>query len=88
MENGKREVLAEILLAGAQPGGVTHSKQHAELLVACVEDVEKALLGLDASIKAASAQSDRLGLRIVWLNVVLAIATAVGAVATFWQVFR
>ncbi len=88
MATGKRELLENMNREGAQPGGVTYAKRQMELIVACVEDVENAVLKLDGSIKRSSDLSDQLGRKLFWLNVILTAATVLGAVATFVQVIK
>jgi len=82
MTTGKRELLESMNKESAQPGSVTYAKRQMELMVACVEDVENAVLKLDKSIYRSSELSDRLGRKLFWLNVVLTVATVMVAVAT------
>ncbi len=88
MATSKRELLDTMNKELAQPGTVAYSKRQMELLVTCVEDVENAVLKLDASIRKSSDSSEKLGGKLVWLNGVLAVATAVGAIATFLQTIK
>ena len=77
----KTQVLDE--LAGtAQVGSQIHEQQKAALTVLCTEDIEASLKSLENQLKLNSESSDKVGNKIFWLNVVLALATLVGAVAT------
>jgi hypothetical protein len=77
----KTQVLNE--LAGtAQVGSQIHEQQKAALTVLCTEDIEASLKSLENQLKLNSESSDKVGNKIFWLNVVLALATIVGAVAT------
>ena len=77
----KTQVLEE--LAGtAQVGSQIHEQQKAAITVLCTEDIESSLKSLENQLKLNSESSDKVGNKIFWLNVVLAFATIVGAVAT------
>ena len=84
----KWDLLEEMVNAGAQPGTVAYGKLEGRLHVTCVEDVEKAVLKLESAITRSADLSDSLGRKVFWLNVVLTIATAVGAFATVYQVIK
>lgn len=82
-----KEELADAIAAGVQPGSVMYGTYVAGLAVRSVQDLERVGAAVSAAIGEAAAASDRLGRRIFWLNVVLAVATVVGAVATAWAAF-
>lgn len=82
----KNEIL-DGMVDTAQVGSPVHEQQKAALTVRCAEDVEAALNGLRAQLKDNAESSDRLGSKVFWLNVILTMATVVGAAATVWAVF-
>lgn len=63
-------------------GGIHPQTEHAKanIQVWCASQITKAL-------EASSAANDKLGRRVFWLNVVLTIATVVGAIATVVMAF-
>jgi hypothetical protein len=58
-----------------------------EILVTCVEDLEKGLSNLEASMNNNAQSSDHLATKVFWLNVVLAFATVIGTLIAVYQVF-
>lgn len=66
----------------AQVGSSIHEQQKAAISVRCTEDIEAALAKVATQLKVNSESSDRIGNKLLWLNVVLALATLVAAVAT------
>lgn len=55
------------------------------IIVRCTEDVEKALGSLEESMNGNAQASDALATKVFWLNVILAVATAIGTVAAVVQ---
>ena len=51
------------------------------------EDLERALGNLEKSMNGNASASDKLATKVYWLNVILAVATAVGTVAAIVQLF-
>lgn len=82
----KNEILRE-LVGTAQPGSPVHEQQKMGVVVRCTEDLEKALGSLEKSMNDNASASDKLSAKVYWLNVILAIATAVGTIATIAQLF-
>lgn len=80
-ERDKNTILDEMTKV-AQPGTQVHEQQKAAIIVRCTEDIESSLRSLQAQLNENSESSDRLGKKIFWLNVVLTIATGLGALAT------
>ena len=80
-DKDKNQILEE-LTRTAQVGSLVHEQQKAAITVRCTEDIETSLKSLEDQIKDNARSSDRLGRKIFWLNVVLAMATLVGAIAT------
>jgi hypothetical protein len=74
-------------MAGQEPGSIRHGQILASIFVRSVEDLEKAAGSLESAIRAAAASSERLGDRIFFLNIVLTLATVVGAFAAVWSAF-
>lgn len=80
-DKDKNQILDE-LKDTAQVGSQVHEQQKAALTVRCTEDIEASLSVLKKQLKENAESSDRLGAKVFWLNVVLAAATLVGAIAT------
>jgi hypothetical protein len=77
----KNEIL-EALNGTAHVGSTVHEQQKAAITVRCTEDLESAFENLEEQLKANSESSDSVGRKIFWLNVILASATVVAAIAT------
>jgi hypothetical protein len=77
----KNEIL-EALNGTAQVGSTVHEQQKAAITVRCTEDLESAFQNLEEQLKANSESSDSVAHKIFWLNVILASATVVAAIAT------
>jgi len=77
----KNEIL-EALNGTAQVGSTIHEQQKAAITVRCTEDLVSAFENLEDQLKANSESSDSVGRKIFWLNVILASATVVAAIAT------
>ena len=77
----KNEILEE-LVKTANPNSVVHEQQKAGIIVRCTEDLESSFKSLEEQLVKNATSSDKVGNRIFWLNVVLAIATIVGTIAT------
>ena len=69
----KNQILKEMYTT-AQPGSVVHEQQKAAIMVRCTEDLEKAIITLKN--------------RITILDIVLAAATIVGALATMLMALK
>lgn len=80
-DKDKNQILEE-LKDTAQVGSQVHEQQKAALTVRCTEDIEASLSALKTQLKENAESSDRLGVKVFWLNIVLALATLVGAIAT------
>ncbi|QQQ64702.1 hypothetical protein JJQ94_03570 [Pseudoalteromonas sp. GCY] len=77
----KHEIL-EDLIGTAQPNSAVHEQQKAAITVRCTEDIESSIKSLESQLAKNATSSDKVGNRLFWLNVVLTIATLVGALAT------
>jgi hypothetical protein len=86
-DKSKTEILAMVGNA-AQPGSRLHEQLLAAVTVRCTEDLERALKSLEDSQTRSSASTEQLARRVFWLNVIITIATVVGALATLAQAFR
>ena len=82
IENKDKNQILESLMDTAQVGSQVHEQLKAAINVRCTEDIEFSLKSLENQIKENAESSTRLAKRVFWLNVVLAVATFVGAVAT------
>ena len=80
----KRQLVNE-LLGTAQPGSPVHEQQKMAIIVAAVEDLERALASLETSMNRNAESADRLAQKVFWLNVILTAATVVGAVGAVWS---
>lgn len=83
----KNEILAELALT-AQPGSIIHEQQKAAITVRCTEDIETAFSALTAQLAKNSDSNDRLAEKVFWLNVVITLATVVGAAAAVAQALK
>ncbi len=77
----KEQILAE-LHGTAEPGSVVHEQQKMAILVRCTQDLERRISELTGAIEGASKESKDLGVKVVSLTRILAIATVLGAIAT------
>ncbi len=82
----KNEILNALAGTGV-PGSLAHEQQKMGIIVRCTEDLEKAIGSLEKSMNDNARSSDRLAAKVYWLNVILAIATAVGTIAAIAQLF-
>lgn len=80
-DKSKNQILDE-MECSAQVGSLIHEQQKAAISVRCTEDIEAALAKVETQLKLNSESSDRVSNKLFWLNVVLASATLVAAVAT------
>lgn len=69
-------------LEGNSPASAAFQRSQAILMLEASEKLVASVDKLESTMKGASASSDRLGRRVFWLNVVIAAATLVGAIAT------
>lgn len=83
----KNEILAELALS-ALPGSIIHEQQKAAITVRCTEDIETAFSALTSQLAKNSDSNDRLSEKVFWLNVVITIATVVGALAAVAQALK
>lgn len=72
----------------ATQNGVQHERAKAELGAKLSIDICSALEQLNSSVIASTESSDKLSKKIFWLNIVLALATSVGAIATAAMAFK
>jgi hypothetical protein len=80
-EKNKNEIL-EAMAGTAQPGSAIHEQQKSAILVRCTEDIEDAFQELGSQLTESVIATEKMSNRIYWLNVVLAIASLTGAIAT------
>jgi hypothetical protein len=85
MMKSKEELLASV--EGNGPGGAAFERDKTLLLHRDAEELGAAIDRLDSTLKKASSDADRLSGRLSWLNVVIAVATLVGGVATAIQAY-
>ncbi len=82
-----KEQLAEEYFTSAEDTTLRNAQYPSALLVKSAEDIESALDKLGHAIGKATKDSDQFSSRIYYLNIILATATAVGAIATLTNVF-
>jgi hypothetical protein len=82
----KDELLADLVGTG-EVGSPVHEQQKVAILVRIGEDLEAGMDRLRQSIDQAASSSESLGRRVFWLNLVLIVATTVGAFAALWSAF-
>ncbi|EOE6055862.1 hypothetical protein ACVDQD_003764, partial [Vibrio cholerae] len=80
-DKSKNEIL-EAMVGTAMPTSPAHEQQKAGIIVRCTEDIEKSIKSLENQLVKNADASDRMGEKVFWLNIILAVATLVGAVAT------
>ena len=83
-----KEDLAAWVCQYAQNNSDEHHRLLATLQVRCVADLERAFKSLEDSQTRNALAADRLSNRVFCLNIILTLATTVGAVATLVQVLR
>jgi len=77
---GSKEELLKKLYGTAQPGSQVHEQMKVAIQVRCVEDIEKSVNTLRQSMENISSSSTKLGLKVFWLNIILAAATVSGVI--------
>ena len=87
MEGKDKNEILNALVGTAQPGSPVHEQQKMGIVVRCTEDLERALGSLTKSMNDNASASGKLAAKVYWLNVILAIAAAVGTIATIAQLF-
>ncbi|MBI4618676.1 MAG: hypothetical protein HY739_00690 [Desulfobacterales bacterium] len=83
----KNEILSEIV-GTAEPGSDVREQQKLGILVRCTEDIEAALKSLERSMSETANSSHELSKKVFWLNIILTIATAIGAIIAVLGLFR
>ncbi len=83
----KNEIL-EDMYGTSHPGSIVHEQQKAAISVRCTEEIEQALNTLTQQLMVNNESSQKVSSRILWLNIVLAIAAVVGATATAVTAFK
>lgn len=77
-----KTIINDIAAPHASANGVGHERGKAELIAKISNDMCFSLEKLNSSVEASVVSSNKLSKKIFWLNIVLAIATTVGAIAT------
>ena len=83
-----KTLLDEISSPMASANGSGYERGKAELTAKLSNDICTILGKLHSSVIAGTESSDKLGKKIFWLNIVLAFATTVGAIATVVIAFK
>ena len=76
----KDQILDEMVGTGPV-GSPVHEQLKMAIVARCTDELGARMAELGMAIKDSSASADRLGRKLFWLNVILVIATAVGAAA-------
>lgn len=58
------------------------------IMAKSAQDIEKSINQFNNTVDVLGKKSDELSKKVFWLNIILTIATVVGAVATFISVFK
>ena len=77
-----KELLVQIAMPHATASGNKYEEAKAELMAKCSNEISVAVNILNKSIQKSTESQDQLSKRIFWLNVILTIATTIGAIAT------
>ena len=84
--------LKELISAIAEPyataNGIRHERGKAELDAKIANEICKTIDSLKIAIIESSKTNDKLGKKIYWLNIILAIATFIGAIATAFIAYK
>ncbi|TKB07029.1 hypothetical protein [Desulforhopalus sp. IMCC35007] len=72
----------------ATQNGTQHERAKAELAAKLSSEICESLENLKLSMKESAESNDKLSKRVFGLNIVLAIATSVGAIATLMMAFK
>lgn len=87
-KNKTKEQLLEEIRGGSEPGSKAFEQIREAIKVQCASDIEGAFSKLTLSIERSSAASESLTSKVLWLDILLTIATvamAITAVLTFFQ---
>lgn len=82
----KNEILSEIV-GTAMLGSDVREQQKLGIVVRCTEDIEMAFKSLEHSMTETARSNHELSQKIFWLNVVITIATILGAIIGAWKMF-
>lgn len=66
----------------ATANGIQYERANAELKAKLATEICKNISALNSSIEASTLSNNILNKKILWLNIILTIATCVGATAT------
>jgi len=86
-DKSKEQILAD-LYGTAEPGSEVHEQQKMAILVRCTQDLEAQIRGLTSAMEEANAGNKRLNGKLLFLNLILTLATVVGAAATLLATLR
>lgn len=78
-----REDLAAWVGNWAELGSQKHAELMATLQARCTGDLVAAIKSLEAAQTKSAQSSDKLAWRVFWLNIVVAMATVVGAIIAY-----
>lgn len=78
--NGNKYEILEKLDEVGQPGSHAHEQMKMGIIVRCIEDLEKALNNLEISMNNNAKSSNSLSKKVLYLNIILTIATVVASI--------
>jgi hypothetical protein len=76
-----KDQILDAMVGTAERGSVVHEQLKMAIVARSTDELGARMAELGTAIKDSSASADRLGRKLFWLNVILVIATAVGAAA-------
>jgi len=81
----RKELLSE--LYGPDPGSIQHEQIKMAIIVECADALENAFSGLKQSMNRNADSSQQLAEKVLWLNVILTVATVAGVLITGHKLF-
>ncbi len=81
-EGKNQNEILEDMIGTAEAGSIVFEQQKAGILIRCTEDIEISINGLKEQLAENAKSSDKLSERVFCLNIILTIATVIGAIAT------
>ena len=88
VKNKNKDQILSDLYGTARPDTVVHEQLKSAILVRCTEDLEKKLADVATSITNAGEQSKKLSSKLLYLNIILTILTALGLIVTILGVLK
>jgi hypothetical protein len=84
---GTKEELLKTLHENSKSGTPRFEQQKTAIFVRCIEDIEKSISDLEKSINTNASSSDKLGNKILGLNIILTLATCIASIIAIFEYF-